>query len=226
MAGLPGLATGNSRLKPESLGSAGDGPWRRTREAVTREQERGQKRKTGGQDANAQFRDVLNTTDLCSCCDLPGSACPVPFSRPPKASPSTHRGSRKGWWACALWSRLLGIFASDWHQPQERVILALCLKVAKQLGLGEVGQPEITVRCRAVTPQSLVQKKRRVLGASTHPRWGTLRTLCCPELHHGHRALEYSSAGHCPSSWVSQGSLCYLGLQECPEEAPDSATAG
>lgn len=61
---LPGLVTGNSRLKPESLGSVRDGTWRGTREAVTREQERGQKRKTGGQDANAQLRAVLNTTSL------------------------------------------------------------------------------------------------------------------------------------------------------------------
>lgn len=95
MAGLPGLVTGNSRLKPESLGSARGGTWRRTREAVTREQERGQKRKTGGQAANAQVRAVLNTIDVCSCCDLPDSACPVPFSRPPKASPSIHRGKQE-----------------------------------------------------------------------------------------------------------------------------------
>lgn len=59
MAGVPGLVTGNSRLKPESLGSARDGMWRGTREVVTKEQEREQKRKTGGKDANTQFRAVL-----------------------------------------------------------------------------------------------------------------------------------------------------------------------
>lgn len=56
---MPGLVTGNSRLKPESLGSARDGMWRGTREVVTKEQEREQKRKTGGKDANTQFRAVL-----------------------------------------------------------------------------------------------------------------------------------------------------------------------
>lgn len=61
---LPGLVTGNSRLKPESLGSARDGTWRGTREEVTKKQEREQKRKTGGQDAHTQFRAVLNTTRL------------------------------------------------------------------------------------------------------------------------------------------------------------------
>lgn len=38
--------------------------------------------------------------------------------------------------------QVAGTFVSDWHQPQERVILAPCFKVAKQLR--EVEQPEIT----------------------------------------------------------------------------------
>jgi hypothetical protein len=65
MAGLPGPVTGNSRLKPESLGCARGGTWRGTREAVTREQERRQKRKTGGARLQRTVQGcLLNTTRL------------------------------------------------------------------------------------------------------------------------------------------------------------------
>lgn len=62
MAGLPGPVTGNSRLKPESLGSA-RGDMEGNKRRVTREQERRQKKKTGGARRQGAVQGcLLNTT--------------------------------------------------------------------------------------------------------------------------------------------------------------------
>lgn len=92
-----GLVTGNSRLKPESLGSARDEHGGGRQEKwLLRSRKGDRKERLVGKMPTLSSGLSSTLLDLCSYCDLPDSAFPIPFSRPPSPLHQCIGGKQEG----------------------------------------------------------------------------------------------------------------------------------